>query len=201
MAIFSAYKKPFHQTINKSNVIFLLKRRNHFKETKLKTICTVMYNSTNNPEHANNYNYQTNCIANYPSIESTPIMIPVLSPPPPPQPLSPVVGGDDEMPRRDERFPQWSNQETRDFIEIRAHLEWSFNIVKRNKNLWEMVVNRMREKGYRRTVDQCKCKWKNLVNRYKVWMFNEWLVANSCYSETFMIYGCMACWILVKFLI
>ncbi|KAG8375274.1 hypothetical protein BUALT_Bualt10G0083400 [Buddleja alternifolia] len=70
---------------------------------------------------------------------------------------------DDEFPRRDERFPQWSYQETRDFIEIRAQLEWNFNTAKRNKNLWEMVAARMREKGYRRTLDQCKGKWKNLA--------------------------------------
>ncbi|KAK6129863.1 hypothetical protein DH2020_036381 [Rehmannia glutinosa] len=74
---------------------------------------------------------------------------------------------DDDFPMRDERFPQWSNQETRDFIEIRAQLEFDFTTAKRNKSLWEMVANRMREKGYRRTPDQCKCKWKNLVNRYK----------------------------------
>ncbi|XP_022871920.1 trihelix transcription factor GT-3b-like [Olea europaea var. sylvestris] len=80
-----------------------------------------------------------------------------------------VPGGrdDDEFPRRDERCLQWSNQETRDFIKIRGQLEGQFTSTKRNKNLWEMVVSRMREKGYRRTPDQCKCKWKNLVNRYK----------------------------------
>ncbi|KAL7111969.1 hypothetical protein ACP275_05G122900 [Erythranthe tilingii] len=101
-----------------------------------------------------------------------PIMIPHLPPPPLPQ-FSPPGGGGgaddggDDFPRRDERVPQWSNQETREFIEIRAQLEWDFITAKRNKNLWEAVANRMREKGYRRTADQCKCKWKNLVNRYK----------------------------------
>ncbi|XP_012847080.1 PREDICTED: trihelix transcription factor GT-3b-like [Erythranthe guttata] len=96
-------------------------------------------------------------------------MIPHLPPPPLPQ-FSPPGGADDggdDFPRRDERVPQWSNQETREFIEIRAQLEWDFITAKRNKNLWEAVANRMREKGYRRTADQCKCKWKNLVNRYK----------------------------------
>ncbi|KAK4487428.1 hypothetical protein RD792_005937 [Penstemon davidsonii] len=93
---------------------------------------------------------------------------------PHPPTLPPFSGGgggaddDDEFPRRDERFPQWHNQETRDFIEIRAQLEWDFNISKRNKDLWQMVVNRMMEKGYRRTIEQCKCKWKSLVNKYKV---------------------------------
>ncbi|KAK4389086.1 UNVERIFIED_CONTAM: Trihelix transcription factor GT-3b [Sesamum calycinum] len=90
-------------------------------------------------------------------------MIPLPLPP-----FSAAGGGDDdEFPRRDERFPQWSNQETRDLIEIRAQIEWGFTTSKRNKSLWEMVANRMREKGYRRTIDQCKCKWKNLVSRYK----------------------------------
>ncbi|KAL0327663.1 UNVERIFIED_CONTAM: Trihelix transcription factor GT-3b [Sesamum angustifolium] len=104
-----------------------------------------------------------------------PIMIPL-----PPSPFSGVGGGgsgaggggvgvddDDDFPRRDERFPQWSTQETRDLIEIRAQLEWDFTAARRTKNLWEMVACRMREKGYRRTSDQCKCKWKNLVNKYK----------------------------------
>ncbi|KAH6831247.1 hypothetical protein C2S53_009442 [Perilla frutescens var. hirtella] len=93
------------------------------------------------------------------------VMIP-LHPPPP---LPPFGGGADydEFPRRDERFPQWSNQETRDLIKIRAQLEGGFTTAKRNMSLWEIVADGMREKGYRRTADQCQSKWKNLVNRYK----------------------------------
>ncbi|KAK6947291.1 Myb/SANT-like DNA-binding domain 4 [Dillenia turbinata] len=63
--------------------------------------------------------------------------------------------------------PQWSAQETRDFIAIRADLERDFTATKRNKMVWEVVVARMKQRGYRRSPDQCKCKWKNLVNRYK----------------------------------
>ncbi|KAK9276805.1 hypothetical protein L1049_006341 [Liquidambar formosana] len=63
--------------------------------------------------------------------------------------------------------PQWSHQETREFIGIRAELERDFTVAKRNKTLWEVVAAKMKERGYRRTPDQCKCKWKNLVNRYK----------------------------------
>ncbi|PKI44031.1 trihelix transcription factor GT-3b-like [Punica granatum] len=63
--------------------------------------------------------------------------------------------------------PQWSQEETREFIRIRAELERDFTVAKRNKTLWEVVSARMRERGYRRTPDQCKCKWKNLLNRYK----------------------------------
>ncbi|KAM7493606.1 hypothetical protein LguiB_028215 [Lonicera macranthoides] len=74
---------------------------------------------------------------------------------------------DEEFPRRDERVPQWSQQETRDFIGIRAELERDFTVAKRNKTLWEVVAAKMSERGYRRSPDQCKCKWKNLVNRYK----------------------------------
>ncbi|KAH7687157.1 Trihelix transcription factor GT3 protein [Dioscorea alata] len=66
-----------------------------------------------------------------------------------------------------ERVPQWSQAETRDFIAIRAELERDFTVSKRNKTLWEVVSTRMRERGYRRSPEQCKCKWKNLVNRYK----------------------------------
>ncbi|CAK9179247.1 unnamed protein product [Ilex paraguariensis] len=77
-------------------------------------------------------------------------------------------GDDDEFPRRDERVPQWSYQETKDFIGIRAELERDFTVARRNKTLWEVVAAKMKERGYRRNPEQCKCKWKNLVNRYKL---------------------------------
>lgn len=50
---------------------------------------------------------------------------------------------------------------------IRAELDRSFMETKRNKLLWEVISTRMREKGYNRSAEQCKCKWKNLVTRYK----------------------------------
>ncbi|XP_052171843.1 trihelix transcription factor GT-3b-like [Diospyros lotus] len=66
-----------------------------------------------------------------------------------------------------DRFPQWSIQETRDFLVIRAELDQSFMETKRNKLLWDVISTKMREKGYNRSAEQCKCKWKNLVTRYK----------------------------------
>ncbi|XWS67248.1 hypothetical protein CRYUN_Cryun05aG0271100 [Craigia yunnanensis] len=66
-----------------------------------------------------------------------------------------------------DRFPQWSIQETKEFLMIRAELDRSFMETKRNKLLWEVISTRMREKGYYRSAEQCKCKWKNLVTRYK----------------------------------
>ncbi|KAK4432276.1 Trihelix transcription factor GT-3b [Sesamum alatum] len=66
-----------------------------------------------------------------------------------------------------DRFPQWSIQETRDFLIIRAELDPTFMDTKRNKLLWELVSTRMKQKGYNRSPGQCKCKWKNLVTRYK----------------------------------
>ncbi|GER30269.1 leucine-rich repeat receptor kinase [Striga asiatica] len=77
------------------------------------------------------------------------------------------VAGDGDFSRRDERFPQWGNQETRDLIEIRAQFEVELSAEESDKNLWEAVANGMRIKGYRRTLDQCKGKWKDLVSRYK----------------------------------
>lgn len=50
---------------------------------------------------------------------------------------------------------------------IRADLDRSFMETKRNKLLWEVIANKMKEKGFNRSADQCKCKWKNLVTRYK----------------------------------
>ncbi|KAK1324311.1 Trihelix transcription factor GT-3b [Acorus calamus] len=87
----------------------------------------------------------------------------------PPQAAAVVSGSgpSSAQARRDERVPQWGHQETRDFIAIRAELERDFKVSKRNKTLWEVVSSKMKERGYRRSPDQCKCKWKNLVNRYK----------------------------------
>ncbi|XP_040986104.1 trihelix transcription factor GT-3b-like isoform X2 [Juglans microcarpa x Juglans regia] len=81
--------------------------------------------------------------------------------------------------------PQWSQQETREFIAIRAEVEMERDLTaatnantisgvpnsgKRSKTtaLWEVVSGRMSERGYKRTPEQCKCKWKNLLNRYKL---------------------------------
>lgn len=50
---------------------------------------------------------------------------------------------------------------------IRAELDRTFMETKRNKLLWEVVSNKMKEKGFYRSAEQCKCKWKNLVTRYK----------------------------------
>ncbi|GKC27164.1 trihelix transcription factor GT-3b [Tanacetum coccineum] len=66
-----------------------------------------------------------------------------------------------------DRFPQWSIQETRDFLMIRGDLDQTFLETKRNKLLWEVISGKMKERGYNRSAEQCKAKWKNLVTRYK----------------------------------
>ncbi|KAF3449529.1 hypothetical protein FNV43_RR10258 [Rhamnella rubrinervis] len=66
-----------------------------------------------------------------------------------------------------DRFPQWSIQETKELLMIRAELDRTFMETKRNKLLWEVIATKMKEKGYNRSPEQCKCKWKNLVTRYK----------------------------------
>ncbi|XP_074591419.1 uncharacterized protein LOC141847304 [Curcuma longa] len=78
-------------------------------------------------------------------------------------------GGGASLPRRrkEERFPQWGQQETGDLIAIRADLERDPSAARRNRTLWEAVAARMRDLGYHRTPDQCKSKLKSLVNRYK----------------------------------
>ncbi|KAL6843771.1 hypothetical protein ACP4OV_026342 [Aristida adscensionis] len=69
---------------------------------------------------------------------------------------------------RDERVPQWGAQETRELIVARGEVEREAVAARRStKTMWEAVAARLRGRGYRRTADQCKCKWKNLVNRYK----------------------------------
>ncbi|XP_010553241.1 PREDICTED: trihelix transcription factor GT-3b isoform X3 [Tarenaya hassleriana] len=66
-----------------------------------------------------------------------------------------------------DRFPQWSVEETKEMIGIRAELDQTFMETKRNKLLWEVVSNKMRDKGFLRSPEQCKCKWKNLFTRFK----------------------------------
>ncbi|XP_022145530.1 trihelix transcription factor GT-3b-like [Momordica charantia] len=66
-----------------------------------------------------------------------------------------------------DRFPQWSIQETKEFLMIRAELDQAFMETKRNKLLWELTASKMKQKGFNRSAEQCKCKWKNLVTRYK----------------------------------
>ncbi|KAL6652091.1 hypothetical protein ACP70R_011016 [Stipagrostis hirtigluma subsp. patula] len=69
---------------------------------------------------------------------------------------------------RDERVPQWGAQETRELIAARGEMEREAVEARRSgKTMWEAVAARLRGRGYRRTAEQCKCKWKNLVNRYK----------------------------------
>ncbi|XP_062184540.1 trihelix transcription factor GT-3a-like [Phragmites australis] len=69
---------------------------------------------------------------------------------------------------KDEKVPQWGAQETQELIAARGEMERESVAARRSaKTMWEAVSARLRERGYRRTADQCKCKWKNLVNCYK----------------------------------
>ncbi|KAG7553749.1 Homeobox-like domain superfamily [Arabidopsis suecica] len=83
--------------------------------------------------------------------------------PPPPQSttaaMDPGGGG--------ERIPQWSIEETKELLAIREELDQTFMETKRNKLLWEVVAAKMADKGFVRSAEQCKSKWKNLVTRYK----------------------------------
>ncbi|EOA21092.1 hypothetical protein CARUB_v10001432mg [Capsella rubella] len=66
-----------------------------------------------------------------------------------------------------ERIPQWSIEETKELLGIREELDQTFMETKRNKLLWEVVAAKMADKGFVRSAEQCKSKWKNLVTRYK----------------------------------
>ncbi|KAL5550797.1 hypothetical protein UlMin_000973 [Ulmus minor] len=61
----------------------------------------------------------------------------------------------------------WSQDETKELIRIRTEMERDSTVAKRSKALWEAVSSKMAERGFSRTPEQCKCKWKNLLNRYK----------------------------------
>ncbi|XP_062120611.1 trihelix transcription factor GT-3b-like [Humulus lupulus] len=84
--------------------------------------------------------------------------------------------GDDEgrtttmmMARSVQGQGQWGQEETKEFIKIRTELERDSALTNRSKVLWDAVSSKMSERGFIRTSDQCKCKckWKNLLNRYK----------------------------------
>ncbi|KAG1339092.1 Trihelix transcription factor GT-3b [Cocos nucifera] len=79
----------------------------------------------------------------------------------------PEGGGGGERDRERDRFPQWTNAETKEFLAVRAELDRSFMETKRNKPLWEAISARLQQKGFTRTPEQCKSKWKNLVTRFK----------------------------------
>ena len=82
-----------------------------------------------------------------------------------------------------DRFPQWSIQETKEFLMIRAELDQTFMETKRNKQLWQVISDNMKEKGYHRSAEQCKCKWKNLVTRYKVCFIHSSIYIHVSNSE------------------
>lgn len=85
--------------------------------------------------------------------------------------------------KREERLTQWSFQETKDFIAIRSDLEKDFTHAKRNKTLWEAIASKMKERGYHRSGEQCKLKWKNLYNRYKAAAVSQGLETCPFYEE------------------
>ena len=68
----------------------------------------------------------------------------------------------------DRQLAQWGYHETKEFIALRAEMERDFVPTRNSKTMWEVISGKMKERGYRRTAAQCKCKWKVLVNRYKV---------------------------------
>lgn len=73
---------------------------------------------------------------------------------------------------------QWSEDETKWLIRIRGELERDSNMAgKQSKALWDAVSFRMSQSGFSRTPDQCKCKWKTLLNRYKVFYYHLFIIS------------------------
>ncbi|CAI5493893.1 unnamed protein product [Closterium sp. Naga37s-1] len=66
-----------------------------------------------------------------------------------------------------DRQSHWGFHETKELIALRGEMERDFVPGRTSNHVWETISSRMKEKGYRRTPNQCKCKWKVLVNRYK----------------------------------
>lgn len=110
--------------------------------------------------------------------------------------VNPSPEGVDRVRDRDrdrDRFPQWTHAETKEFLGIRAELDPSFMETKRNKPLWQAISARLEQKGFNRTPEQCKSKWKNLVTRFKVSSVITFLFLFFLYGTLFfflfLIYG------------
>ncbi|KAJ3676358.1 hypothetical protein LUZ60_003770 [Juncus effusus] len=117
-------------------------------------------------EHFEHFNFSTNPYLSIP--QQIPSLNPNIQPVPtqlPPLLQQVQITSQESIDR--ERLPQWTHAETAEFLSIRADLDASFMSTKRNKPLWESISARLQLKGFHRTPDQCKSKWKNLVTRFK----------------------------------
>eukprot|EP00177_Eucheuma_denticulatum_P002566 GFKZ01004610.1.p1 GENE.GFKZ01004610.1~~GFKZ01004610.1.p1 ORF type:complete len:514 (-),score=102.28 GFKZ01004610.1:1183-2724(-) len=62
----------------------------------------------------------------------------------------------------------WTALETRSLISLRDDMNLKFQVMKRNRSLWEELSARMRSQfGHQRTASQCSVRWKNLIASYK----------------------------------
>ncbi|KAJ1912386.1 hypothetical protein H4219_005626 [Mycoemilia scoparia] len=87
----------------------------------------------------------------------------------------------------------WSSDETILLIRAWGELREEFAEIKRNHSVWNKVVDKLISRGFFRTVDQCRNRWKFLESKYKaakkdirqtgkkpIWeFFNEMLSAKN----------------------
>ncbi|KAJ9080137.1 hypothetical protein DSO57_1028222 [Entomophthora muscae] len=66
-----------------------------------------------------------------------------------------------------ERSDNWSVEETEALLKILIANKKRFNDIRRHPGLWAQIAAEMGTKGYCRSVDKCKNRWKVLVAKYK----------------------------------
>ncbi|KAI0244522.1 hypothetical protein L0F63_000403 [Massospora cicadina] len=82
--------------------------------------------------------------------------------PTPPNGLQPVA----PLPHRD-RSHNWSSEETATLLDTLIANKQRLDEVRRHPELWHQLAEALRSKGYSRSPEKCKNRWKVLVAKYK----------------------------------
>lgn len=81
--------------------------------------------------------------------------------------LTESSGDDHELRAPKKRAETWVQDEIQTMLAYRKELESLFNTSKSNKHLWEQISQRMTQRGYDRSPNMCKDKWRNLLKDYR----------------------------------
>ncbi|KAI9293141.1 hypothetical protein K502DRAFT_325467 [Neoconidiobolus thromboides FSU 785] len=65
------------------------------------------------------------------------------------------------------RAENWNHEETNTFIQILLQNSHQFQNIRRYPGLWTVIKQSMESKGYKRSIEKCKNRWKVLVAKYK----------------------------------
>ena len=84
----------------------------------------------------------------------------------------------------------WMPEETKALIGVwgEANVQQQLDSVRRNRDIYEGIASELAKKGYAKTYKQCRCKIKNLTQRYRKASLSLYTVLVGVYvSETFLL--------------